>query len=159
MDLVEQRKLVEQQIKEHLTSSVLDGGKSLVVAWKFKREFSFKNPTFWKYIIQLSNELFLAQFNDTRCLDKTFKCVFGRATLLPASLLRAKLCSIKNFFDTAFTRLRKTQIDYRAYIIQRLSPSRPNSSCTGAPKGFVPLPDVEIGGCARNDSLIALANN
>jgi len=27
----------------------------------------------------------------------------------------------------------------------------------GPPKGFVPLPDVEIGGCARNDSLIAPA--
>lgn len=26
----------------------------------------------------------------------------------------------------------------------------------GPPKGFVPLPDAEIGGCARNDSLIAL---
>lgn len=25
------------------------------------------------------------------------------------------------------------------------------------PKGFVPLPDTEIGGCARNDSLIAPA--
>jgi hypothetical protein len=25
----------------------------------------------------------------------------------------------------------------------------------GPPKGFVPLPDAEIGGCARNDSLIA----
>ena len=27
----------------------------------------------------------------------------------------------------------------------------------GPPKGFVPLPDAEIGGCARNDSLIAPA--
>lgn len=27
----------------------------------------------------------------------------------------------------------------------------------GPPKGFVPLPDIEIGGCARNDSLIAPA--
>jgi hypothetical protein len=28
---------------------------------------------------------------------------------------------------------------------------------TGPPKGFIPLPDTEIGGCARNDSLIAPA--
>lgn len=29
----------------------------------------------------------------------------------------------------------------------------------GPPESFIPLPDAEIGGCARNDSLIALASN
>ncbi|MEG4535395.1 hypothetical protein [Microcoleus sp. D2_18a_D3] len=36
-------------------------------------------------------------------------------------------------------------------------PSKLKKEATGPPKGFVPLPDAEIGGCARNDSLIAPA--
>jgi hypothetical protein len=31
--------------------------------------------------------------------------------------------------------------------------------CESPPKGFIPLPDAEIGGCARNDSSIAPAIN
>jgi len=38
-------------------------------------------------------------------------------------------------------------------------PSKLKKEATGPPKGFVPLPDIEIGGCARNDSLIAFAIN
>jgi len=39
-------------------------------------------------------------------------------------------------------------------------PLRLTKEATGPPKGFVPLPDAEIGGCARNDSLVAaLAND
>ena len=37
------------------------------------------------------------------------------------------------------------------------SPLRIKKEGAGPPKGFVPLPDVEIGGCTRNDSLIAPA--
>ena len=160
MDLVEQKKLVEQALRQHLAASVFCCRKSLTVTWKFEREFSFKNPVFWKYLIQLSNEFFLAQFKDNRSLDKSFRCVVGQVTLLPASLLRARFRSIKDFFgkNPAFLHFIKSRAEFRSFINERLL-SQSKHSCTGPPKGFVPLPDAEIGGCARNDSLTAPAIN
>ncbi|MGB7891059.1 MAG: hypothetical protein WCF82_03910 [Microcoleus sp.] len=110
--------------------------------------------------MRVSNEIFLAQFKDKRTLDKSFRSVVSKVKALgnsPFESLRREIFhSIKNFFDdnTSFLRLRKTRIECREYI-QCVSESHPEHSCTGPPKGFVPLPDAETGGCARNDSLIA----
>jgi hypothetical protein len=160
MDLIEQKELVEQHLlKPGTFAEITLGGKplSLIARWKWKREFSFKNPIFWKHCIQLCNEVLLAQFKGDHGLNKSFTFAFRKATILPASMLRGTFCSITDFVGTAFEQFIKTQTEFRAYIIQRLSSS--HHPGTDPPKGFVPLPDAEIGGCARSDSLIAPAIN
>lgn len=161
MNLIEGKKLVEQLLARG------HDGEPLMSVWARQRECSCKRPAFWKVLFETERKLFLQQLNDKRSFDKSFRCVVSRVEALSdSSLRRERFCSIKDFFgeDTVFARFsktfarfRKTQRECRTYLAQYLSPSQPDNFCTGPPKGFVPLPDAEIGGCARND--IALADD
>lgn len=150
MDLVEQRALIQQLWGRYPQD------EPLRFFWERQRELSWQRPAFLREAMRVANEIFLAQFKDKRTLDKSFRYVVSKVKALPNSLYRREsFCSIKDFFgeDTPFVRLTKTKAERRSYIEYRLR-SHPKNSC-GPPKGFVPLPDAEIGGCARNDSLIA----
>jgi hypothetical protein len=48
--------------------------------------------------------------------------------------------------------------EFGSYFGVGLASSQPQPD-ESPPKGFIPLPDAEIGGCARNDSSIAPAIN
>lgn len=154
MDLATQQKLIR------LLWGRCPHDEPLRFLWEHQRQLSWQRPAFVKAAMRVSNEIFLAQFKDKRTLDKSFRSVVSKVKALgnsPFESLRREIFhSIKNFFDdnTSFLRLRKTRIECREYI-QCVSESHPEHSCTGPPKGFVPLPDAETGGCARNDSLIA----
>lgn len=150
MDLVEQQKLIQ------LLWGRCPQDEPLRYFWERQRELSWQRPAFLKAAMRVANEIFLAQFKDKRTLDKSFRYVISRVKALPNLLWRREsFCSIKDFFgdDTPSLRLKKTKAEHHSYIECRLR-SHPENSC-GPPKGFVPLPDAEIGGCARNDSLIA----
>jgi hypothetical protein len=111
--------------------------------------------------MRLANEIFLAELNDKRSLDKSFRHIVSRVNLLPESyqsLRRPRFCSIKDFFNDnpdTFLISVGSLAKFRSFI-EGLASSQPEP-CESPPKGFIPLPDAEIGGCARNDSLIAPA--
>ncbi|MEG3902064.1 hypothetical protein QUB19_07820 [Microcoleus sp. B4-C5] len=156
--------LVEDLKQDRRVVRFLFGGsndESLATLWERQRELSTKRPAFWKLIMQASNKIFLEQFNDTRCLDKTYRFVESRVKLLPelSHLRRPRFCSIKEYWDEnpdTFLRSLNNRVAFQEFV-ECLRLDRVEPSCTGPPKGFVPLPDAEIGGCARNDSLIAPA--
>ncbi len=129
--------------------------------WEHQRECSSKRPSFWKAVMQASNERFLAELNDKRSLDKSFRHILSRVNILPGayqSLRRPRFCSIKDFFNEnpdTFRVLVGSLTEFQSFIRSLAqSQSEPHES---PPKGFIPIPDIEIGGCARNDSLIAPA--
>jgi hypothetical protein len=155
--------LVEDLKQDRRVIRLLFGGSNdepLTTLWERQRECSGKRPAFWKLIMQISNKIFLTQFNDPRCLDRSFRFIESRVNLLPESLShlrRPRFCSIKDFFDRTpdtFLRFLIGLATFRSFI-GRLPSLRAKPFCNGPPKGFVPIPDAEIGGCARNDSLIA----
>ena len=151
----EKRKLVE--LTERLTVRGVLGGKPLTFHLAKGRKYKAGSLALWTVLIQVSNEQLLRQLKDKRSMDKSFEhLLWGNGQLL-WSLRKVKFCSIKAFFDKTpdtFLRFLATQGTFRDFI-NRLLLSQPEPSCNGPPKGFVPLPDAEIGGCARNDSLIA----
>ena len=156
MNLVEQKKRVER----FLARSPND--EPFTSLWARQREYSWKKPAFLKVLMQTANKLLLEELNDKRSLDKSFRLINSRVKILPESLShlrRPRFCSIKDFFDKnpdTFLRFPKDLATFRSFI-KRLSLLKSEPSGKGPPKGFVPLPDAEIGGCARNDSLIAPA--
>jgi hypothetical protein len=157
MDLATQRKLVRQ------LWGVCPHDEPLRFFWERQRELSWNRPAFITVAMRLANEIFLAELNDKRNLDKSFRHVLSRVKILPESyqhLRRPRFCSIKDFFndnpDTFLTSVINLA-QFRRYI-QSLASPQPEP-CESPPKGFIPLPDAEIGGCARNDSLTAPAIN
>lgn len=157
MDLVTQQKLVRQ------LWGTCPHDEPLRFFWEHQRELSWNRLAFLKVAIRFANEIFLAELNDKRNLDKSFRHVLSRVKILPESyqhLRRPRFCSIKDFFDDNPDTFLSSVISlakFRGYI-QSLVVSQPEA-CESPPKGFIPLPDAEIGGCARNDSSIAPAIN
>jgi len=157
MDLATQRKLVR------LLWGVCPHDEPLRFFWERQRELSWNRPAFIAVAMRVSNESFLAELNDKRNLDKSFRHVLSRVNILPDSyqhLRRPRFCSIKDFFDGNPDTFLSSVISlarFRGYI-RSLILLRPET-CESPPKGFIPLPDAEIGGCARNDSLTAPAIN
>jgi hypothetical protein len=153
MDLVTQRKLVR------LLWGSCPHDEPLRFYWERQREISWKRPAFVKLVMQKSNESFLRELNDKRSLDKSFRHILSQVRILPGcSLRRPRFCSIKDFFDgnsDTFLSSVKSLAEFRLFI--RSMPSSQPQPNESPPKGFIPLPDAEIGGCARNDSLIASA--
>jgi len=152
MNLVEQKKLAKHFVYVGVN------GVPLTTLWESQRAWSKKRPAFWKVAMQISNKIFLQRFNDARYLDKSFHLVECRNNILLEALnhRRPKFCSIKDFWDrnlSTFLRPFKNLSAFQRFVEGLIE--RQVYSSTGPPKGFVPLPDVEIGGCARNDSLIA----
>ncbi|MEG4520892.1 MULTISPECIES: hypothetical protein [unclassified Microcoleus] len=153
----EKKKLVE--LAERLTVRGVLGGKPLTFHLARDRKYKANSLALWTVLIQVSNEQLLSQLKDRRSMDKSFEhLLWGNGHLL-WSLRKVKYCSIKAFFDKnpdTFRRFLASRTTLRNFL-NRLLLSQPEPSCNGPPKGFVPLPDAEIGGCARNDSLIAPA--
>ncbi len=153
MDLATQRKLVR------LLWGPCPHDEPLRFYWERQREISWNRPAFVKVVMRKSNEDFLAELNDKRNLDKSFRHILSQVKALPGcSLRRPRFCSIKDFFDDnpdTFLNLAKSLAEFQRFIWSLVS-SQPQPD-ESPPKGFIPLPDAEIGGCARNDSLIAPA--
>ncbi|MEG4528255.1 hypothetical protein QUB61_36885 [Microcoleus sp. C2D2] len=157
MDLVTQRKLVQ------LLWGPYPDDEPLRFFWERQRELSWNRPAFITVAMRVANEIFLAELNDRRNLDKSFRHVLSRVNILSESyqhLRRPRFCSIKDFFNDnpdTFLASVVSLAECRSFIwsLPSLQPEPSGSP----PKGFIPLPDAEIGGCARNDSLIAPAIN
>jgi hypothetical protein len=153
MDLVTQRKLVR------LLWGSCPHDEPWIFFWERQRELSWNRTAFVKLVIQKSNEDFLRELNDKRSLDKSFRHILSQVKIIPGcSLRRPRFCSIKDFFDCnpdTFLRSVKSLVEFRLFICS-VQPSQPEPA-ESPPKGFIPLPDAEIGGCARNDSLLAPA--
>jgi hypothetical protein len=158
MDLATQRKLVR------LLWGICPHDEPLKFFWERQRELSWNRPAFIAAAMRVANESFLAELNDKRSLDKSFRHVLSRVSILPESyqhLRRPRFCSIKDFFDDnsdTFLNSVTSLSGFRSYIRSLISLQ--SETCEKSPpKGFIPLPDAEIGGCARNDSSIAPAIN
>ena len=153
----EKKKLVE--LAERLTVRGALGGLPLTFHLAKGRKYKAHSLALWTILIQVSNGQLLSQLKDRRSMDKSFEhFLWGNGHLL-WSLRKVKFCSIKAFFDKnpdTFLRFLASRATFRNFL-NRLLLSQPEPSCNGPPKGFVPLPDAEIGGCARNDSLITPA--
>ena len=155
MDLVTQRKLVR------LLWGPYPHDEPWIFFWERQRELSWNRPAFLNVFMRLANEIFLAELNDKRNLDKSFRHVRSRVNILPEScqhLRRPRFCSIKDFFNDspdAFITSVVSLAEFRSYIRSLIS-SQPEPY-ESPPKVFIPLPDAEMGGCARNDNLIAPA--
>ena len=111
-------------------------GDSLAEVWANQRKCSWKNPEFWKVFTYTLKKLVSNPFGAKLSLTVTFACL----------VRQIKSETIQRVFDS---------LAVLASIVEALNRELYRSP----PKGFVPLPDAEIGGCARNDSLPALASN
>ena len=156
MDLATQKKMVR------LLWGSCPHDEPFIFFWERQRECLRKGLSFWNVFLQRANEIFLAELNDKRSLDKSFRYILSRVKALPGcSLRRRRFCSIKDFFgDNPDTSLdsETSLAEFRLFVWSLLSHPQPPPK-ESPPKGFIPLPDVEIGGCARNDSLTAFAIN
>jgi len=153
MDLVTQRKLVR------LLWGSCPHDEPLIFFWERQRELSWSRPAFVKLVMQKANEDFLAELNDKRSLDKSFRHVLSRVSILPESyqhLRRPRFCSIKDFFNQNLDTFLVSVISLAKFrrFLQSLALPQPEPY-ESPPIGFIPVPGVEIGGCARNDSLTA----
>jgi hypothetical protein len=153
MDLATQRKMVR------LLWGPCPHDEPLIFFWERQRDCLRKGLAFWKVFLQKGNEIFLAELNDKRSLDKSFRHILSRVKILPGfSGRRPRFCSIKDFFDDnpdTFLNSAKSLAEFQRFIWSLVS-SQPQPD-ESPPKGFIPLPDAEIGGCARNDSVTAPA--
>ncbi|MEG4799061.1 hypothetical protein QUB63_02310 [Microcoleus sp. ARI1-B5] len=122
----------KEQIRQYWACRVK--GESLAEVWANQRKCSFKNPEFWKVISWALRKLVFASFGVKLSLAYTFADIVHRARTGTLEEIFAKLAALAPNVEMLCCEL------YR-----------------GSSKGFVPLPDVEVGGCARNDSLIAPA--
>ncbi|MEG4576467.1 hypothetical protein QUA56_27895 [Microcoleus sp. N3A4] len=150
MDLTEQRALVQKLWGK------CPHDEPLRFFWERQRELSWNRPAFLQKTMRVANEILLAELNDKRSLDKSFRYVDSQVGVILPGARRPRFCSIKDFFNDnpdTFLLSVESVAEFRSFVEGLVSPpSEPHES---PPKGFVPLPDAEIGGCARNDSLIA----
>jgi hypothetical protein len=155
MDLATQRKLVR------LLWGPCPHDEPLSFYWERQREISWNRPAFVKLFMQKGNESFLAELDDKRSLDKSFRHILSRVKALPGcSLRRPRFCSIKDFFSNnsdTFLGSVNSLAEFRLFVWSVPSSQPQPQPDESPPKGFVPFPDAEVGGCARNDSLIASA--
>jgi hypothetical protein len=155
VDLATQRKMVR------LLWGPCPHDEPLRFYWERQREISWNRPAFVKLIMQKANESFLLSLNDKRSLDKSFRHIVSRVKALPGcSLRRPRFCSIKDFFGDnpdMFLGSVNSLAEFRLFVWSVPSSQPQPQPDESPPKGFIPLPDAEIGGCARNDSLIASA--
>ncbi|MEG4962143.1 MULTISPECIES: hypothetical protein [unclassified Microcoleus] len=150
MDLTEQKALIQKLWGK------CPHDEPLRFFWERQRELSWNRPTFLKLAMRAANEIFLEQFSNKRSLDKSFRYVDSQVGVILPGARRPRFCSIKDFFNgnpDTFLTSTESLARFRSFV-EGLAPPflKTNES---PPKGFVPLPDAEIGGCARNDSLIA----
>lgn len=111
----------------------------------------------WSVLIRVCNETLIKEFRDKRILDKSFESFTKGNSPLLWPLRRVKFCSIKVFFGKVrgvFLLTLASSIEFWSFVAKRLHSSSPKPSGHDPPKGFVPLPKIETGGCARSDSLV-----
>lgn len=153
----EKKKLVE--LSERLMARGILGGLPLTFYLARNRKYKAKSLALWTLFIQVSNEKLIQRLNDKRSLDKSFSQTRSLKKSILDSLSPAKFRSIKDFFAKHFDkdlRSLNDRANFQSFVSKNLS--RQEIFCPrDPPKGFIPLPDAEIGGCARNDSLIVPA--
>ena len=122
--------------KDRLVASVnrRREGESYELLWLRQRECSPKRPIFWGIVI--------------RTLRKFLVRVFSVGLSVCEKIAIALSFSSKGtvVYIWISIDISPLKIELPRYEVSR-----------GPPKRFVPLPDAEIGGCARNDSLIVPA--
>jgi hypothetical protein len=106
----------------------------------------------WEFVLERQRELKPSRAMFWRVLIRTLRKFLVKVYSV-ALTVGEKFALILGFSPSA------TIEDGWVILSQALSKLEPpgNECDRGPTKGFVPLPDVEIGGCARNDSLIAPA--
>lgn len=128
MDIAAFKKKLVASVSRHRES------ESYELLWLRQREYSPWRPIFWGILI--------------RTLRKFLVKVFCTSLDVCEKIAIAMSFSWIGAIVLIFPRVEKTplKIELPRYEVSR-----------DPPKRFVPLPDAEIGGCARNDSLIAPA--
>ena len=125
-------------LKKKLESQVLRPreGESWEFVLERQRELKPTRTMFWRVLI--------------RTLARFLAKVYSVSLSASESLALAIAFSLSEVLNTFWVKPAEAprKIELPRYECDR-----------GPPEGFVPLPDAEIGGCARNDSLIALASN
>lgn len=106
-------------------------GESYESFWLQQRKYSPKHPEFWRVVIWILKKLLIRVLSTS--LNLCEKIAIARSFLLP----RAVLNSFATIEDSP------PKIEQPRYEVVR-----------DPPDGFVSVPKVEIGGCARSDSLI-----
>jgi hypothetical protein len=128
------------ELKKKLENTVLrpTEGESWEFVLECQRELKPNRSIFWRVLIRTFSK-FLAKVYSVS-LSASESLALALAFGLPEFV----------FVEIFWSILRETP--------KKIEP--PRYECDrGPPEGFIPLPDVEIGGCARNDSLITLAIN
>jgi hypothetical protein len=111
-------------------------GESWEFVWERQKELKPNRSLFWRVLI--------------RTLSKFLAKVYSVSLSTSESLALVLAFSLSKFVDIFWF--------IRSETPRKIEP--PRYECDrGPPEGFIPLPDVEIGGCARNDSPITLAIN
>jgi hypothetical protein len=122
----------KEQIRRYWARRVK--GEYLAEVWANQRKCSFKNPEFWKVVSWTLRRLVSASFGVKLSLAYTFADIVHLAKTGALQEFCLKLAALVAEAEMPCCEL------YRS-----------------PPKGFKPLPDAEIGGCARNDSVTAPA--
>ena len=123
-------------LKKRLESTVLHPreGESWELVLERQRELKPTRTMFWRVLI--------------RTLSKFLAKVYSVSLSASESLALAIAFGLSEILDIFWVIPAETP--------SKIKPLR-HERDRSPPKGFVPLPDAEIGGCARNDSLIAPA--
>ncbi|MEG3863826.1 hypothetical protein [Microcoleus sp. herbarium12] len=108
--------------------------ESYELSWVRQRECSPRRPIFWRMVIRVLRKFLIKVFSTSLSVCEKI------ATATSFSLIAVIVLIFPTVDDTPL------KIELPRGEVSR-----------GPPKGFVPLPDAEIGGCARNDSLIVPA--
>ena len=107
-------------------------GDSLAEVWANQRKCSWKNPEFWKVFTYTLRKLVSTSFGAKLSLTTTFACIVRQIRSGVIQRIFASLAALASMVEALNKKLYESP-----------------------PKGFVPLPDAEIGGCVRNDNLTA----
>ncbi|MEG4853396.1 hypothetical protein QUB10_21225 [Microcoleus sp. B5-D4] len=107
-------------------------GDSWEFVWERQRELKPNRSMFWRILIRVLRKFLLKVYSFKRAVSEKFAIILS--------------FSSSGIIEDGWAIFSQTP--------SRIEPSG-NEGDRSLPKGFVPLPDAEIGGCARNDSLIA----
>jgi hypothetical protein len=107
-------------------------GESFELLWLRQRECASNRPIFWRILIRTLSKFLVKAFSVSLAATETL-------ALALAFSLREQIC-----WETSLEG--PTDMEPLRYEYDR-----------GSPEVFIPVPDIETGGCARNDSLVAPA--
>jgi hypothetical protein len=125
MDIAALKNKLEESVNCHREGESLD-------LWQLRqRECSPTRPIFWRILIRTLRKFLVKVYSVALAVGENFVLIL------------------------AFSQSGTIETDWLILCPTPPKLESPGNECDRTPpKGFVPLPDVEIGGCARNDSLI-----